>query len=198
MEQIRTIVDEREYDLNRLGDRVRAARTATGMTLAELADNSGVSVSMLSAVERADKAPTITVLARIAHGLVVPLDSLVSAADPARPIVRRADEQDTKIGRGGWKREILSPVVPGVNVELIRTTLPPHCDAGSFPAYAEGSHEFVAVDSGVLTLMVHDEPIRLKAGDSAYFAADTAHGYANHTNRPCRYYIVALIMRSRA
>jgi len=49
VEEIVTIVAELDYDLEGLGDRVRAARTDIGMTLSELAGSSGVSVSMLSA-----------------------------------------------------------------------------------------------------------------------------------------------------
>jgi XRE family transcriptional regulator, regulator of sulfur utilization len=68
-----------------------------------------------------------------------------------------------------------------VNFEWIRTTLPPHCDAGLFPAYAPGSHEYVAVESGTLRLSI----------------ADVAHGYANATLDPCAYHVAALIMRPR-
>ena len=52
---------------------------------------------------------------------------------------------------------ILSPVVPGVNFEWIRTTLPLGCDAGRYPAYAAGSHEYVVVESGSLRLTISKE-----------------------------------------
>lgn len=185
-------------DLAVLGRRVQALRSERGLTLQQLAEVSSVSVSMLSAVERAEKAPTVLVLARIAEGLGVSLARLVAEPDADRIIVRRADEQDASTQPGGWRRRILSPVVPGVNFELIRTTLPPGCDAGMFPAYAGGSHEYVAVESGRLRLTVGDTSIILNAGDSVYFAADTPHGYANDApDTPCEYYVAALIMRPR-
>ncbi len=37
----------------------------------------------------------------------------------------------------------------------------------------------------------------LHAGDSAYFAADVVHGYANPGRTPCTYHVAALIMRPR-
>ncbi|WP_246868973.1 hypothetical protein [Saccharopolyspora sp. ASAGF58] len=37
---------------------------------------------------------------------------------------------------------------------------------GTFPAYAAGSHEFVAVESGSLRLTIGDEGFDLAAGDS--------------------------------
>ncbi|MQA07667.1 MAG: cupin domain-containing protein [Pseudonocardiaceae bacterium] len=184
-------------DLEQLGARIQAARTERGLTLSELAEYSSVSVSMLSSVERGGKAPTVVVLARIAEGLQVRLTSLLADPDNERVIVRRAAEQDTMHEPDGWTRTVLSPVVPGVNFEWVRTTLPPGCDAGTFPAYAAGSHEYVVVHSGSLRLTVDDRTFELTAGDSVYFAADVPHGYANHGRRPCTYYIAALIMRPR-
>jgi len=182
-------------DLAALGQRVQGLRLDRGLTLQVLAEAAAVSVSMLSSVERGQKAPTITVLARIADGLGVPLAQLV--ATDQRVVVRRAAEQDVLDEPGGWRRTILTPVVPGVNFEWIRSTLPPGCDAGRFPAYAPGSHEYVAVDAGTLRLGVGDTQIDLVAGDSAYFAADVAHGYANPGTEPCTYHVAALIMRPR-
>jgi transcriptional regulator with XRE-family HTH domain len=180
-----------------LGDRVQTLRTDRGLTLRELADRSDVSVSMLSSVERGEKAPTVVVLDRIAAGLAVTLASLVVEDDADRIIVRRAADQDTADEPGGWQRTILTPVVPGVNFEWIRSTLPPGCDAGTFPAYAPGSHAFIAVQSGTLTLTVDDRELSLSAGDSVYFAADAPHGYANRGQTRCVYHVAALIMRPR-
>ncbi|WP_049571144.1 helix-turn-helix domain-containing protein [Streptomyces sp. SBT349] len=184
-------------DLLALGGRVEALRRERGLTLARLAEAAEVSVSMLSSVERGLKAPTVTVLARIADGLGVPLPALVARPEDGRVLVRRAADQDTVEEPGGWRRTILTPVVPGVNFEWIRSTLPPGCDAGAFPAYAPGSHEFVAVASGTLRLTVAGQVLDLGPGDSVYFAADAVHAYANPGAEPCVYHVAALIMRSR-
>ncbi|MGN9910046.1 helix-turn-helix domain-containing protein [Phytohabitans sp. LJ34] len=183
-------------DLVELGRRIQAARLDRALTLQALAEAASVSVSMLSSVERGQKAPTIVVLARIADGLGVPLTELV-AADGPRVVVRRAAEQDVVDEPGGWQRTILTPVVPGVNFEWIRSTLPPGRDAGEFPAYAPGSHEFVVVQSGTLRLTVGDTSLTLSPGDSVYFAADVPHSYANPDTVACTYYVAALVMRPR-
>jgi XRE family transcriptional regulator, regulator of sulfur utilization len=184
-------------DLEKLGGRIQALRRERGLTLQSLAVAASVSVSMLSSVERGQKAPTIVVLDRIARGLDVQLTQLVATADQNRVIVRRAGDQDNIDEPGGWRRAILSPVVPGVNFELIRATLPPYCEAGEFPAYAPNSHEYIAVESGMLRLVIGEDVFDLDAGDSIYFAADVVHRYANAASSPCTYYIAALIMRPR-
>ncbi len=184
-------------NLLHLGKRIQELRAERGLTLHDLAQASSVSVSMLSAVERGQKAATVTVLDRIASGLGLSLAALVASAADSRVIVRRAAEQDVIDEPGGWRRAILTPVVAGVNFEWIRTTLPAGCDAGWFPAYAPGSHEFVAVDTGTLRLRFDDRVVDLDAGDSAYFAADARHGYANPGTAPCTYHVAAIIMRPR-
>ena len=184
-------------ELAALGRRVQCLRKERGLTLQELATAAAVSPSMLSSVERGQKAATIVVLARIAEGLGVPLAHLIPAQEPDRVIIRRAAGQDTINEPGGWHRVILTPVVPGVNFEWIRCSLPPGCDAGEFPAYAAGSHEFVTVESGRLQLTIGSQRFTLHAGDSAYFAADITHGYTNIVSTPCTYYVAALIMRAR-
>lgn len=185
-------------DLLQLGKRIQELRAGRGLTLQDLAGASSVSVSMLSAVERGQKAATVTVLDRIASGLGLSLGTLVSLAADSRVIVRRAAEQDVIDEPGGWRRTILTPVVAGVNFEWIRTTLPAGCDAGWFPGYAPGSHEFVAVDNGTLRLRLDERVLDLEAGDSVYFAADARHGYANPGTVPCTYHVAAIIMRPRA
>src|ERR1700722_1786337 len=155
-------------ELGKLGARIQALRRDRGLTLQELAEAGAVSASMLSSVERGRKAPTIVLLARIADGLGVPLDELI-VGDGRRVVVRRAGQQDVIDEPGGWRREILTPVIPGVNFEWIRTTLPPGVDPGPFPAYAAGSHEFVVVEAGTLQLTIGSGDFPLPAGDSVYF-----------------------------
>src|ERR1700741_3729649 len=103
------------FDLQTLGRCVQELRRARGLTLQDLATGADVSMSMLSSVERGEKAPTVTLLAPVAGVLDVPLARLATDPRQERLIVRRADEQDVADEPGGWRRTILSPVVPGVN-----------------------------------------------------------------------------------
>lgn len=183
-------------ELDALGVRVRGLRVAQGLGLQALSSATGVSVSMLSAIERAEKAPTVVVLSRIADGLKVTLGGLLGPLESDRVVLRRADEHEVIDEPGGWRRVVLTPVIAGVNFEWIRTTLPARCDAGAFPAYAPGSHEFVSVETGTLHVTVAEKVYELRSGDTLYFPGEP-HAYANQADTPCNYSVAALIMRPR-
>src|ERR1035437_5009543 len=60
-----------------VGARVKALREASGLSLRDLSERSGVSAPMLSQVERGETSPTLTVAARIAAGLDLRLSQLL-------------------------------------------------------------------------------------------------------------------------
>src|SRR5438128_4477234 len=127
-----TMVEDARLDLDALGERIRRERAHRRLSLNDLAARAGVSRSMLSAVERGSKAPTVLVLDRIATGLDTSIARLLGQERQARVIVLRRAEQHAAIDPSGWERRILSPVLPGIEFELMRTTLPPGVAAGDF------------------------------------------------------------------
>lgn len=172
-----------------LGPRIRSKRGRRGLSLEELAARAGVSRSMLSDVERGAKLPTVLVLDRIATGLDTSIARLLGEERAARVIVLRRDEQDTAVDPSGWERRILSPVLPGVEFELMRTTIPAGVDAGVFQPHAPGSREYLAMERGTLHLTLDGERHVLRAGDSIYYAGDCEHAFASGGASDCVYYL---------
>lgn len=179
----------RDLDLAKLGKRVREERLRRGVSLDELSAKSHVSRSMISEVERGTKAATVLVLDRIATGLDTSLARLLSREAKSRAIVLRRENQAVARDPAGWERRILSPVLPGVEFELMRTTLGPGVDAGVFLPHAHGSREYVAVEQGRLLLKIDGEPYTLNAGDSVYYDGDCMHAFSNPLRTPCIYYL---------
>jgi transcriptional regulator with XRE-family HTH domain len=172
-----------------LGARLRAERRRRRLSLEQLAARAGVSRSMLSDVERGAKAPTVLVLDRIATGLDTSIARLLGEERAARVVVLRRGEQDTARDPSGWERRILSPVLPGVEFELMRTSIPGGVDAGAFAPHAPGSREYLALARGTLRLTLDDTPYTLRAGDSIYYAGDCWHAFANPGAAACVYYL---------
>lgn len=178
-----------DFDLGRLGRQIRTERARRRLSLEDLARRAGVSRSMLSAVERGSKAPTVLVLDRIATGLDTSIARLVGDTRDGRVVTLRHAEQDVARDPSGWERRILSPVLPGVEFELMRTTIPGGVDAGVFSPHAPGSREYLAVERGTLRLILDGTPYLLGPGDSIYYAGDCQHGFANPRAGECVYYL---------
>jgi transcriptional regulator with XRE-family HTH domain len=192
------MVESAGLDLATLGERIRRERDQRRLSLNELAAKAGVSRSMLSAVERGAKAPTVLVLDRIATGLDSSIARLLGQERAGRVVVLRHDEQDVARDRAGWERRVLSPVLPGVEFELMRTTISAGVDAGTFSPHAPGSREYLAVERGTLRLTLDGIVHTLRAGDSIYYAGDCRHAFANPGARPCVYYLAMDVAGDRA
>lgn len=177
-------------DLTDLGARIRSERLRRHLSLEVLSSRSGVSSSMLSDIERGKKVPSVLVLDSIATALGTSLARLLEDEQQAKVIVLRHKEQEVVQDPSGWERRILSPVLPGIEFEFMRTTILPGVDAGVFLPHAAGSREYVAVEEGTLQLTLNGTVYLLQAGDSIYYAGDCQHAFANPGEKPCTYYLV--------
>uniref|UniRef100_UPI001C2F3730 helix-turn-helix domain-containing protein n=1 Tax=Streptomyces sp. GbtcB6 TaxID=2824751 RepID=UPI001C2F3730 len=82
-------VDETIVDtLAGVGPRLAGLRNARGMTLVQLSEVTGISVSTLSRLESGGRKPTLELLLSIATAHQVPLDELVGAPAVGDPRVR--------------------------------------------------------------------------------------------------------------
>jgi transcriptional regulator with XRE-family HTH domain len=176
-------------DVAALGRRLRAERRRRGFTLEQLAAVSGVSRSMLSEVERGSRVPTVLVLDRIATGLGTSIARLLREEQVSETVVLRRDEQAVARDPSGWERRILSPVLPGVEFEFMRTTIGAGVNAGVFAPHGPGSREYLAVEAGALRLSLDGDEVELRQGDSIFYAGDCHHGFANPSAEPCVFYL---------
>ena len=80
-------------DINQLiARRVRELRAERDLSLAELAERSGVSRSNISLIERGESSPTATVLDKLSAALGVTVASLFEQSGHApSPLARRSD-----------------------------------------------------------------------------------------------------------
>jgi transcriptional regulator with XRE-family HTH domain len=182
-----------------LGARLRALRRARGLALDRLAELSGVSRSMVSDVERGAKTPSVLVLDHLATALGTSIARLLDEPVPDGVTILARGAQRVVRDPSGWERRILSPVLPGVEFEFMRTTIGPGVDAGEFSPHPPGSHEYVAVEAGRLRLTVDGRPYELAAGDAAYFPGDRRHAFANadgaEGGEPCVFYLAMALGR---
>lgn len=178
-----------DFDVTALGQRIRSIRLTAGLTVDALARQSGVSRSMVAAVEGGDKAPTVLTLHRIASGLGTNMTHLLGEETQGDTIVLRQRDQRVARDPSGWERRTLTPVPPGSTFEFMRTTIPPGVDTGVFPPHRPGTREVVAVEVGTLLLTIDGTPWHVGSGDSISYRGDVLHQFANAGDVACVYYL---------
>lgn len=143
-----------------------------GLTLAQLAAQSGLSAPFISQVERGQAAPSIVSLLALAKALGVDMSYFVSVPKPSQ-IVRRAAKGET-IDVGFSARYVrLSGKHEERKLEALLIEVPAGLEAPTVTREGEG---FWYVLSGTLSMTVGDERFSLGAGDSAHF--DQRHPYS--------------------
>lgn len=169
----------------RIAAALRQLREQRGLTLRRLAARSGVSASMISAIERAAKSPTVATLDALAAALGVPLADLLAGAPAAAArirIVRTAEQRRTTDPASGARRADFGPPIAGSGVAFLRYTIPPRGVAGPFAAHEPGTIEHVHLAAGSLRLTLGDESVSLEAGDSCSCRADAPHDFDNRAS----------------
>jgi DNA-binding transcriptional MerR regulator len=157
------------------GQRFRRLRTRRGLSLAQVARATGVSVGFLSALERGQMRSSVATLRRIARFYGTNILSLFEAAGDNPRLVRPG------------QRKILE-TTPGVRMELLawgHTVMEPHLfrvkpGGGSGESYSHEGEEFLHVLRGNFEIWLDGKDhYHLKAGDSLYFESSTPHRWKN-------------------
>jgi len=176
--------------VDRIAQSVKARRKALGFTLRELSRRSGVSTSMLSAIEWGQKSPSVGILSSIAAALDVPVSHLIEKESGKATVLTRAADLTKVTDEHGVSREHLGAVVQGSPVEFIRYTLPARGIAGCFAPHRPGTIERVFLLSGRVKVTVGEERHDLSAGDTIVYHADTNHGFTNLGSKPAVIHLV--------
>ncbi len=157
------------------GQRFRRLRVRRGLSLAQVARATDVSVGFLSALERGQMRSSVATLRRIARFYRTNILSLFEAAGENPRLVRPA------------QRKILETSA-GVRMELLawgHTAMEPHLfrvkpNGGSGESYAHEGEEFLYILRGEFEIWLSSkEHYRLKTGDSLYFESSTPHRWRN-------------------
>lgn len=182
-----------DSDLDRtISRRIRALRAERGLTLEALAEKTGVSRSMISAIERGTTSPTAVLLERLATGLGVMLADLFDRPERrADPIARRADQPRWRDPQSGYVRRNASPPGFPSPMRIVDVEFPPGARVAYETSAREGQvHQQVFVIDGTIELTVGDTVHRLDAGDCLAFVLDVPTSFHNPTDRSVRYLVV--------
>lgn len=163
-----------------VGPTIKRLRTERKLSLASLAKASGVSIGMLSQIERDISNPSLRVLTQIRQALDVPASALFestggeSAADPS--FVRRSSNHPF-LDLGFCTKELLTAGVQS-NLQLMNLHVPPGGSSGAQPVAYPAEKAGLMLE-GELLLRVGDRESVLKVGDSFIFNSALPHAFHN-------------------
>jgi transcriptional regulator with XRE-family HTH domain len=175
-----------------LARRIALERIARGWSLARLAEQSGVSRSMLSKIERQEASPTATVLLRIASALQMTLAELLTPGSAAEPCLLRAADQPAWIdpASGYHRRQVyLSATLP---LELVEVALPPEAAVAAPASSYRLIRQVLWVIEGSVSIRQGDRETRLDVGDRLEFGPPSDVLFRNVGGGRCRYLVAVL------
>ncbi len=162
-----------------VGERVRDARRALGLTMAQFAEVAEISLGMVSKIEHGQTSPSLSTLTRLAHAARVPITAFFRGLD---------EEHDVVIVRAGERMEILHEGTreghvyedlgslrgPTRIIEPMMVTL----ESGDevFPLFQHEGVEFLHMLEGAMDYGYGPTNYRLEAGDTIQIHGEVAHG----------------------
>jgi XRE family transcriptional regulator, regulator of sulfur utilization len=168
----------------KVGETIHALRQAKQLSLDELSRRSGVSKSMLSQIERNQANPTVAIVWRLATALDVPISDLLAVSRTAAPqitVVGAHAHPSLASSDGKCQLRILGPLDSAGAFEWYELSIQPGGKLESQP-HEPGSREHLTVFSGAIGVTSAGVTEKLKAGETARYAADVPHTIANSVN----------------
>jgi transcriptional regulator with XRE-family HTH domain len=166
-----------EHD-RRLGERLRRHRQAQGLSLAAVAEASGVTKGFLSQLERGLSRASVASLRRIADAVGISIADLLDR--PQEPL-DSTSAPAVNFGGTGARDRLLTPVgFP--HFQVLHATV----DPGGYHEVADEPREeshLVYVVEGSFTVVLDEKEHRLEAGQSLAFQMPGRYGWRNDTDR---------------
>ena len=168
-----------------IGKRLRRLRKERHMNLAELAEKSGVSIGLISQIERDLVAPSVVSLYHTAQALGTDISYFFSTSDPCYVLQRKGTHKIISTNSGLDEHLMLSPDRPNRAMDFLLLTLKGG-EAYDREQISHQGEEYCYVISGELTILIDDEELKLQAGDSLWLSSNHPHLYINCGDEDCR------------
>ncbi len=160
----------------RIGRRVRENRKEKGLTLAALAEETGLSQALFSRVENGEVMPSISTLKSIGDVLKVDIEVFFRKDDAAGFAINHSgDRRIVKSKKGPYTTELLVEGMENPFMEPFISHLPGKDKSGEIESQSHEGQEFCYVLEGKVELTLNDKKFLLKKGDSAYWNGSIPH-----------------------
>ena len=173
-----------------VGERVRDARRALGLTMAQFAEIAEISLGMVSKIEHGQTSPSLSTLTRLAHASRVPITAFFRGLDEEHDvvIVRSAERMEIlhEGTREGHVYEDLGSLRGKTRIiEPMMVTLESSDEV--FPLFQHEGVEFLHMLEGAMDYGYGPKNYRLEAGDTIQIHGEVAHGPVQLVELPVRF-----------
>jgi transcriptional regulator with XRE-family HTH domain len=176
-----------------VGEKIKQIREIKKLSIEELAERSGMEVSMVIRIEEERNIPSLAPLIKIARALGVRLGTFLDDSNSYGPVVVRADEHHKGVrftSQSSEAREHLNFFSlaydkAGRNMEPFIIDIEP----GLKSDYTLSSHEgeeFIYVLDGAIEINYGKETYNLEKGDSIYLDSIVLHNVHAGNNQPAK------------
>ena len=174
----------------KVGERIKSYRENLNMSIADLATKSGVTESVVSAIESGEVLPALGVLTKLSRALGQRLGTFMDDQFKPDPIVTRASDQTadadgkTVAGRSYCYRS-LALGKPDRHMDPFHIELSAE---GDDKLSSHEGEELIICKSGEVELVYGEERITLAPGDTAYYNSVVKHTVRAVGGKPATIY----------
>ena len=191
--------------MDNIGPLVRRHRRHYRITLKEMAEKTGLSISFLSEIERGVAKPSMASLRKVAQALGISLLSFSDIEDipearhrqvlyPREEIREMGYVTKVNVVRSGQRKKLGYPDRPGFyelltpdlnrRLEVLFVKIEPGFETGPEPIIDPPGEKFIYVLKGLYQMIINGETHVLNAGDSIYYPADSPLYFKNIGDEP--------------
>ena len=178
-----------DYVNRNISINLKRIRKSKNISLDVVAEQTGVSKSMLAKIERGEANPSVGCIVKISSGLRIELNELIAPPREAIHFIPIEKMVPTKEVLGKYSIYTYFPYENQRDFEIYGIVLYPN------GIYYSGSHgentmEYITVTHGILSLKVSGVTYTIKPGDAFRFDSDVEHWYCNKTAEKVKLIVV--------
>jgi len=180
-----------DYLTQNIAVNLNRIRISRGMSLDLVAEQTGVSKSMLHQIEKGDANPSISVLGKIASGMRVELGELLSKPPMKSNLIKVSSLPTIKEIAGQYEIRTCLPYEDNRSLELYRIDIYPGKEYIS-GGHGENTSEYLIVLDGELLVETDGISRCIKPDEIFMFKTDHTHKYINNGDKTLHCFCIFL------
>ena len=175
-----------------IGLELRAFRRRQEVTVAELANRTGLSIGMLSKIENGNTSPSLKTLQALATALSMPISAFFRQFEARREAIHTKSGEGIATEEAGSLTGHETRLLGHINAPSSRVIVKPYLvtlttKTDVLPSLQRGGTQTIYMLEGEMDYRHGDKLYKLNAGDSLQFDADSPHGPEAPRDLPLRY-----------